>query len=121
MTWQEFEATARVRMGREFNVEFTARSVPGVPKKFDMVSPDSTMVGDAKYLTLVQKTRIPPAKFMEIAGHVWLLGSVPAEKRFLVFGNQREVPVAWLHKYGSLVHGVEFYFLSDDGVLERLN
>ena len=121
MTWQEFEALARVRMGREFNTEFTSCGVPGVPKKFDMVSCDAKIVGDAKYLTLVRGERIPPAKFMEIAGHVWLLGMVEAEKRFLVFGNQREVPEAWLRKYGALVQGVDFYFLSDDGALERLN
>ena len=58
---------------------------------------------------------------MEIAGHVWLLGRVAAGRRFLVFGNQREVPEAWLRKYGVLVEGVEFYFLSDDGTLDRLN
>jgi len=108
-------------MGREFNVEFIARGLPGVPKKFDMVSTDSKVVGDAKYLTLVRRARTPPAKYREIAGHVWLLGRVAAQKRFLVFGNQREVPKAWLRKYGALVQGVDFFFLSDDGALERLN
>ena len=121
MTWQEFEALARARMSREFDTEFTSRVVPGVPKKFDLVSSDAKVVGDAKYLTLVRGERVPPAKFMEIAGHVWLLGSVDAERRFLVFGNQREVPEAWLRKYGALVRGVELYFLPDDGALERLN
>jgi hypothetical protein len=108
-------------MGREFSTEFAAGCVEGVPKKFDTLSRDSRVVGDAKYLTLVRGERIPPAKFMEIAGHVWLLGRVAAERRFLVFGNQREVPQAWLRKYGVLVQGVEFYFLSDDGTLDRLN
>jgi hypothetical protein len=70
---------------------------------------------------LVRGERIPPATFKEIAGHAWLLGGVAAERRFLGFGNQREVPEAWLRKYGVLVQGLEFYFLSADGTLERLN
>ena len=68
MTWQEFEALARTRMGRELDTEFRAASVPGVPKKFDMVSADSKSIGDAKYLTLVKRSRIPPAKFIETPG-----------------------------------------------------
>jgi site-specific recombinase len=64
--------------------------------------------------------RLPPAKFMEIAGHVWLLERTRARRRFLVFGNQRRVSEWWLEKYGSLVTNVEFYFLADDGTLEQL-
>ncbi len=64
---------------------------------------------------------MPPAKFMEIAGHMWLLEHLPARRKFLVFGNQREVPETWLNKYGKLVKTVEFYFLSDDGKLELLS
>jgi hypothetical protein len=55
---------------------------------------------------------------MEIAGHVWLLQVAPAKRRFLVFGNQRRVGEWWLEKYGRFVSNVEFYFLSDDGVLD---
>jgi hypothetical protein len=33
-------------------------------------------------------------------------------------GNQRRVLEWWVEKYGNLVSTVEFYFLSDDGVLE---
>ena len=61
-----------------------------------MVSEDYTVVGDAKFLTLVRNKKLPPAKFMEIAGHVWLLERLPAKQRFLVFGNQRQVPERWL-------------------------
>jgi hypothetical protein len=64
--------------------------------------------------------RLPPAKFMEIAGHVWLLERTTAQRQFLVFGNQRAVSEWWLKKYGGLVHSVEFYFLIEDGHLEQL-
>lgn len=89
-----------------------------MPKKFDMVSPDGALVGDAKFLTLVRGEKWPPAKAMEIAGHVWLLEKTRASRRFLVFGNQRRVSEWWLEKYGPLVSDVEFYFLADDGTLE---
>lgn len=84
------------------------------------MSPAEDIVGDAKYLTLVGSVKLPPAKFMEIAGHVWLLEKVPAKRRFLVFGNQRRVADWWLEKYGRLDTPVEFYFLADDGKLDRL-
>jgi hypothetical protein len=57
---------------------------------------------------------------MEIAGHVWLLEHTQAKRRFLVFGNQRRVAEWWLEKYGTLLKGIEFYFLTDDGALDRL-
>jgi len=91
-----------------------------VPKAFDLVSPDGSIIGDAKYFTLVKGQRLPPAKFSVIAEHVWLLEKTDASTRFLVFGNQREVPRLWLKRYGYLVAAVDFYFLSEDGALELL-
>jgi hypothetical protein len=78
------------------------------------------MVGDAKYFTLVGGTGLPPAKFSIIAEHVWLLEKTPANVRFLIFGNDREVPVRWLAKYGPLSQCVTFFFLHSDGTLETL-
>lgn len=108
-------------MTQFFGTELREKSIENIPKKFDLVSDDRLIVGDAKYLTLVNGVKLPPAKFMEISGHVWLLENTPASRRFLVFGNQRDVPKWWLKKYGTLVRSVEFYFLSDQGKLERLN
>jgi hypothetical protein len=101
-------------------VELPSGSVPGVPKVFDMVSADRSVVGDAKCSSLVQRERLPPATCMEIAGHVWLLEKTGAARQFLVFGNRREVPQSWRHKHGRLVGNVEFYFPDDGGRLERL-
>lgn len=120
MNWREFEDLARGKMSAHFGVDLAERSLPGVPKRFDMASADGQFVGDAKYLTLVKRTNLPPAKFMEIAGHVWLLEKTGAGHKFLVFGNQREVPERWLKKYGAIVKGVGLYFLSDEGSLECL-
>lgn len=117
-----FEELARSVLGREFGVASLRPGKAGnVPKEFDYVSPDRTIVGDAKYYTLVGGTGLPPAKFSIIAEHVWLLEKTGAPQQFLVFGNDRAVPELWLARYGSLVNDVVFYFLTDDGELEQLN
>jgi len=118
--WKEFEEFARKIMGKYFGKQLSERNPRGFPKKFDMVSANEEIVGDAKFLTLVHREKMPPAKFMEIAGHVWLLEKVNAKRRFLVFGNQKRVPEWWLEKYGNLVHNVEFYFIDNEGNVERL-
>lgn len=120
MDWKSFQELARKIMSDHFGTYLTERNPHGFPKKFDFVSGDGRIVGDAKYLTLVHGEKLPPAKFMEIAGHVWLLEKVEAGKRFLVFGNQRRVAEWWLEKYGHLADNVDFYFLEEDGKLEKL-
>ncbi len=116
----EFEGLARKVLGQHYGVELTSAKVSGVPKVFDLVSEATGHVGDAKYYTMVGGERLPPAKFSVIAEHVWLLEKTGAREQFLVFGNDRRVPMQWLDKYGGLVSGVTFYFLTDDGQLERL-
>lgn len=115
-----FEDLARTVMSAHFGVPLSVGEVRGVPKRFDLVSPDKDIVGDAKYFTLVRGQRLPPAKFSVIAEHVWLLEKTGAPVTFLVFGNDRQVPVLWLQRYGDLASGVAFYFLTDDGRLEVL-
>ena len=115
-----FEELARSVMSAHFGVPLVRGEVPGVPKEFDMVSPDKDIVGDAKYFTLVRGQWLPPAKFSIIAEHVWLLEKTGAPVTFLVFGNDRQVPALWLQRYGNLTSGVAFYFLTDDGALEQL-
>jgi hypothetical protein len=115
-----FEELARSVMSVHFGVPLTSGQTSGVPKEFDMVSPNGDIIGDAKYFTLVRGLRLPPAKFSVIAEHVWLLEKTGAPVTFLVFGNDRQVPVLWLKRYGHLVSGVAFYFLTDVGTLELL-
>ena len=118
--WREFEEFARKIMSEYFGVQLKERKPSNFPKKFDMVSDNEDVIGDAKFLTLVHGKRLPPAKFMEIAAHVWLLEKVNANKRFLVFGNQKRVSEWWLEKYGNLIRNVEFYFIDNEENLERL-
>jgi hypothetical protein len=120
LTADAFEKLAQQRMSEHFGVSLAPGTVPGVPKRFDLVSPDKAIVGDAKYFTLVRGQRLPPAKFSVIAEHVWLLEKTGAATRFLVFGNDRQVPELWLARYGKLAFEVAFYFLTDEGELGPL-
>ena len=121
LTPRSFEQLAHSVMSMHLGVPLTAGEVTGVPKKFDMISPDGDTVGDAKYFTLVRGERLPPAKFSNISEHVWLLEKTGASIKFLVFGNDRRVPLLWLERYGNLVADVDFYFLTDEGELEQLS
>jgi hypothetical protein len=121
LTPRAFEDLARGVMSRHFDAPLVPGQVPGVHKEWDMVSPDGDIVGDAKYFTLVHGQRLPPAKFSVIGEHVWLLEKTEAPTTFLVFGNDRQVPELWLERYGSLVAGVSFFFLDDEGDLEQLS
>lgn len=121
MTGRQFEVIARQKLSTYFNTRLSEQSVGYVGKKWDMVSPDGKIIGDAKYYTLVRGKALPPAKFATIAEHVWLLEKTQADIKFLVFGNQIEVPQKWLEKYGNLVSDVKFYFLYDNGKITLLN
>lgn len=121
MNWKEFQSLAQNVMSQSLGVSLIEGNPSGFPKKFDMLSADQQIVVDAKYLTLVHGKKLPPAKFMDIAGHVWLLERVPARHRFLIFGNDRRVPEWWLKKYGALVKTVEFYFLDQSRKAVKLN
>jgi hypothetical protein len=115
-----FEALARRVLSQHYRVELRPGQVGAVRKTFDLVSRDGQLVGDAKYYTRVGGIKPPPAKFATIAEHVWLLEHTGAARTFLVFGNDREVPVLWLARYGNLVTGTAFFYLDDDGQIECL-
>jgi hypothetical protein len=115
-----FEALARRVLAVQYEVAFSAGSVPGVRKRFEFVSPDRQIVGDAKYFSRAAGVGLPPAKFSIIAEHVWLLDKTNAASTFLVLGGDREVPIRWLERYSELASAVTFFFLPDDGALQRL-
>lgn len=120
LTPATFEALAAQILGERYRTPLAPGVVAGIRKRFDFVSADAQIVGDAKYYTLVGGERLPPAKFATIAEHVWLLEKTGASTQFLVFGHDREVPLRWLERYGLLANSVQFFFLSDEGHLEVL-
>jgi hypothetical protein len=115
-----FEEMARKVVEERFRVQLQRGSIPGVPKLFDFVSTDHSVVGDAKFYTMVQGEYPPPAKLSIISEHVWLLQSCAATHRVLVFGNDPRVPQEWLKRYGHLAKGVQFFFLAEGGRLVPL-
>lgn len=118
---EAFEVLCQRAMSEKFGKELRPGHLDDVPKELDLVSEDGSIAGDAKYYTAVNGISLPPAKFATIAEYVWLLEKTKAKRRFLVFGNDRRVPQWWLDRYGDLLGGVSFYFLSDKGELNILN
>jgi hypothetical protein len=59
--WKEFEDLARGKMSQHFGTTLRKCEKGQFCKQFDMVSDDGTIVGDAKFLTLVRGEKIPPA------------------------------------------------------------
>jgi len=41
---------------------------------------------------------------------MWILESIDADEEFLVFGNDKRVPLEWLKRYEKVVKSVKFYF-----------
>lgn len=121
MDWRQFEVVSREKMENIFGTTLSKGRWKDVPKEWDMISNTHGIVGDAKYLTLVRGKAIPPAKLMEIAGHVWLLEKTEANRKFLVFGNQKQVPGIWLKKYGHLIPDINFYFMDNEGQIDLIN
>lgn len=70
MTPRTLERLAAGVMTRHFGVPLRPGQVGAVPKRFDLVSPDGRVVGDAKYYTLVGGQRLPPAKFSSASSAV---------------------------------------------------
>jgi hypothetical protein len=118
-TWSDariFEQHAAKFLGELWNVHLAERLVVmrgGVTKKFDLVSEDASIVGDAKFYKNIP---VPAAKWSTIAKYVWLLQHVDAARRFMVFGLDQEVASRWLERFRPLAEGVEFYFLDAAGL-----
>jgi hypothetical protein len=121
MTPREFEQIAKGAMERHYGCRFHVGRKGEHAKRFDYVSEDGSVLGDAKYYTLVHRRSLPPAEYATIVEHVWLLEKMPlpVARCFLVFGNQIEVPTMWLDRYGHLAT-IDFLFVADDGSMRVL-
>jgi hypothetical protein len=120
LTPRAFLELARSTMSHHYGTPLSPGQVADVPWVFDLASADRGIVGCALYYALVQGQHLPPAKFSLITERVWLLEKTDALFAFLVFGYDREVPLLWRRRYGHMAPDVTFYYLDDDGSLERL-
>ena len=114
-----FEVLARSAMSRFYGVDLRRGVVEGVPWRFDLVSADHRVVGDALFLA-AGKSAI--SHFPSISMRVWLLSKVRgARERFIAFGNDRSVPLAWLRRFRPVFsEPVKFFFVGGDGSVEEL-
>jgi hypothetical protein len=113
-----FEEHAAWYLSELWSVRLAERPVVlrgGVTKKFDLVSEDASVVGDAKYY---KNIAVPAAKWSTIAEYVWLLQHLDAKRRFMIFGLDREVGSRWLQRFRPLTEGIAFYFLDEAGLTE---
>jgi hypothetical protein len=111
----DFHERARTILSDYYSVTLEPREILHVQRRFDLVSPDEKVVGDAQFYA-----RASSANLAMISQYVWLLEKLDAPSRFLVFGNDPRVPILWLNAYGHLLTGVVFYFLRDDDRLIHL-
>jgi hypothetical protein len=111
-SWQAFEERARGYFSSLWNTDLRARDVVvGTGrKKFDMVSEDLQIVGDAKSFS---DTSGASGKLSGIAEYVLFLQAVPARRRFLVF-ERRLVADEFLRRWRGVIGDVDFYLLEGD-------
>lgn len=107
-------------MQNHLSVGLLKRELDLLPKALPLVSRNQEVVGDKTFAKMLDGGRIPYAVHATISESVWLLQQVDADRTFIVFGNDREVPETWIERFGHLATGVEFYFLDDDGELELM-
>ncbi len=90
----------------------------GGAQLFELVSGNGRIVGDVVWLAGRGDTS--EATWAAIAEAVLVVAHVTnADRRFLVFGQERDLLSRWLARYRSLLDGVEVWFLDGDR-LERL-
>lgn len=74
MTPAGFEALAEAVLSQHFGVRLSQGTIPGVPKRFDLVSPGGDVVGDAKFYTLVGGGASAPGQVLCHSGARLALG-----------------------------------------------
>ena len=109
---------AREVFGKRYGEVLEERKAAFLPKIFDCVSADGTIIGDT--ICFAPGDHQTDGQATMIAGQVWMLEHIPAITRFLAFGRDRSVPEEWLKHYGNLVRTVDFYFVTHDGKVEQL-
>lgn len=114
--WKVFELHAQAYLSELWGVDLRERTVQvggSVPWKFDLVSPDQRIVGDAKWM---KNIAVPAAKWQAISEYIWLLQKVQADRVFMVFGQDIEVAQRYLRRVRPLTAPLEFFFLDSDGL-----
>jgi hypothetical protein len=118
---ERFAAFVRGVLSARYGVDLMPHTVPGIRKRFALVSSDYQVIGNAKYVASFGGRGASTTLFALISEDVWLLQKSQAVHTFLVFGNNRQVPLLWLRRHGNLASDVAFFYLAEEGELEFLH
>ncbi|HCA41849.1 MAG TPA: hypothetical protein DEP28_01195 [Bacteroidetes bacterium] len=115
----KFENIARNALENYWSIKLESKKIKisGIEKTFDFVSTDGKIIGDAKFVKGFKK--IDDDKLSNIVEDVWLLEKTKAEKKFIIFGGDKNIPKTWLNKFGDITD-IMFYYLNDNKI-EKLN
>jgi hypothetical protein len=84
------------------------------PKTWDYVSPDESIVADAKFFSYMG---VASGRKSIISEHVWLLEKIPARSKFILFDRNGSSPEEWLRRWRSLLAAnIAFLQLEGDKV-----
>lgn len=117
---RKFLRCAIETMSEIYGTPLRALLMAPVDRCFDLVSSDKKICGEVNYFALVRGLGSPIAKLALIGEQMWLLERTAAKKKFLLFGNDPKMPALWLQRYGHIQRSIDFFFMSDSGVLERI-
>ena len=117
---QEFQQRAAEFLSRRYGKMLSNRSLPLMPKSFELVSDDVGVVGCARYFPRNGGPNLQAIRLAIITEAAWLLERTSAENKFILFGGDRATPFQWLQQNGLLCPGIKLYFLFDNGNLEEL-
>ncbi len=116
-----FKEFARQKMSVLLETTLRRKAVNRVPRPFDMVSDDETIVGEIMSLKSIKGRKTPLSKFTLIDQRLWFLQATGAPKRFLVVGGDREVIEAWLKRYRRMLDWhYRVYYIDQSGKEELL-
>jgi hypothetical protein len=94
MLWQEKEEHVRKVLSEKFGVKFEEREVPlrgtDKPYRFDLVSPDGSIIGEVKtYVSPTKSGKRPSAKIAHASeGCLFLMHAEGAKKRLLILTDR---------------------------------
>jgi hypothetical protein len=110
---EEFQARGKKQLEVFFKIELSEKLILPT-KRWDYVSADESIVGDAKLLSYEGSAS---AEKSIISEHVWLLEKIPARVKFILFGGNSNTPVDWLRRWRQLLpENILFLYLEGDKV-----
>ena len=109
MSWQEKEEYVRKVLSEKFGVKFEERKVPlrgtDKPYRFDLVSPDGSIIGEVKtYVSPTKSGKRPSAKIAHASeGCLFLMHAEGAKRRLLILTDRNFYALYKNERQGRMV------------------